>query len=175
MGGHQHAAVVELHQPALAYDGHLLARQPAPDAVLGGGETDVAPLVDLARGRRRDRRLLGHDVDGPGLHRLGSGEAEPLPGPHHADALVRSVVVVVLHPRVELLLRLLDRVEGPAVEELAAQRAVEALHLARRRGRPGCGEQVADAVHYANTPPVRVAAIRLNAPNTPLRSGAGDR
>ena len=42
VGGDQHATVVDLHQPAVADDLNVLAGQPRPRLVGGGGEADGA-------------------------------------------------------------------------------------------------------------------------------------
>ena len=85
------------------------------------------------------------DVDGsprraawPASHgRL--GELEPFDRRHPPDRLVRPLVVVVPHPAIELRLGVVDRGEHLAVEELAAQRLVPPLDLARRGRRPRRG------------------------------------
>ena len=63
---------------------------------------------------------------------------------------MRALVVVVMDPRIELCLGIVDRCKRPARKELTAQRLVEAFDLAGRGRRARRGEQVGDAVVAAD-------------------------
>jgi hypothetical protein len=81
--------------------------------------------------------------DAPLIHSLGrscgfgGGEAESFPRHDIADPLMATLEVALVHPPIQLLPRVSDRVERLAVQELSAQRLVPALHLAGRGRRPG--------------------------------------
>ena len=80
-----------------------------------------------------------------------------------AEALMLPVVVVLVHPRIDRGLRVGDRREHLAVEELTLQRLVEALHLARRGRRPRRGEQVPDAAFPADAVEQHLAPVQPEA------------
>ena len=130
---HEHRVVKDLHEAVVTDELDGLARQVAADVVL---EVERAHLAvhehppEQARGRwtgftlrgwRHRRRLL----EG---RRMRGGEALGR-GPV-AEALVLAAVVAVVHPGVDRCLRLGDRREDLAVQELPLQRLVEALDLA---------------------------------------------
>jgi len=96
--------------------------------------------------------VLGNDaqVEGERWSRgLGPGE-EPLRGWGHAQALVGSLGVVVADPGVEVFLGDEQGREDLPGQELLTQCAMEALDLARCRGRGGSGEAMGDAVLTAD-------------------------
>ena len=115
-------------QSALADHLDVLTGEPHACLVGGGGEADRAGGADPAGGHRLGAqvdagvRFLNLDGSGPGR-----GKLEPFDRRHPPDRLVRALVVVAVHPNIELRLRILDRVEHLAVEELTAQRFVPAL------------------------------------------------
>jgi hypothetical protein len=133
MGGHEHAPVVELHEAVLADDLDGLAREPRAGLVAGGREADHPvpahpPCRQCLDGRFRfDRDVVSGRIDG-----RFAGEAEPVPGDRAAEGLVGSLVVVEGDPPVELRLRVVDRGEGLAVEELPSKGLVPPLDLPRR-------------------------------------------
>ncbi len=63
---------------------------------------------------------------------------------------MRSLCVVFDHPTIDCLLRLIQALESLAGQEVLLQGLVEPLHLPGRRGRPGGGEEVLDAVLSAD-------------------------
>jgi hypothetical protein len=73
-------------------------------------------------------------------------EPEPLGRRGHLERLVGSFGVVGADPAVELDLGLLERCEGPVGQELAAERLMEPLDLAGRRGRAHGRVPVGDPV-----------------------------
>ena len=111
--------------------------------------------VDVDRASGAVRTLIR--IDPPHLqhHRLDRGEpaGDPLVSAGgqeagrrhgHVQGLVRSVVVVLVAPRIELLLGVGLAGVHPARQELLAQRVMPPLDLARRRRGPGLGQQVVD-------------------------------
>ena len=149
VGRDDDAAVVDVHEAAVADDLDVLTGQPHPGQIVRRGEADrpasrdptVAAIAGIAPADPASA------VDRPSMDPPARrGRAGTAPRGDHPDALVRPVVVVVLDPHVQFGLGVLDRVEHPPGEELAAQRLVEPLDLARRRRRPRRGQQVLDAV-----------------------------
>jgi hypothetical protein len=131
VGGDQYASVVELHETAVADHLHLLARQPSAGFVLRGGEADGA-LGAHPPCRHRPGQINSFGLVGLGAAGSRRGQPEPLDGRHPPDRLMRPLVVVVAHPHVQLSLGVGERGEHLAVEELATQRLVPTLYLARR-------------------------------------------
>lgn len=84
--------------------------------------------------RAADEHLAVDDRGDVDVHRLDDlrRESEPVPGHGHAQALMPALEVVLAHPRIQLALRVFDRREHLAVQELTAKCLVEPLDLAGR-------------------------------------------
>lgn len=107
---------------------HAVGAHPAADPV-------CAAAVSLAASRHADQRHRGLGCD----ESLGRGG--------HVQGLVWPRGVVIVHPLVKSLLGRLQVLEwGCVTEELSAQTAVESLNFARRRRRPGLGQQMLDPI-----------------------------
>lgn len=88
----------------------------------------IAPSLATQPGGN-GRRGGGLGYCGLGWLGLDGGELEAFGGRHGADGLMGPAVVVVVHPGVEALLVVLERVEDLAGQELGPQRLVPALDL----------------------------------------------
>jgi hypothetical protein len=120
MGRDEHAAMVELHKTGFADDFNGLARQPRSSLVPHRREADRARRAHPPRG---DRLIVSDDiVERCGRRWSHRSELEPFDRRHPPDRLMWPLMVVMLHPPVELGLRVPNRGERLAVEELAAQR-----------------------------------------------------
>ena len=161
----EHTAVVELHEPAVADDLDGLTGQPHPGLVAGGGEADRAlGARPAASSPAHRRRASARRAASAGSLAVASASWNRSIGGDPPDRLVRPLVVVVPHPRVELRLGVGDRGEHLAVEELAAQRLVPPLDLAGRGRRPRRGQQVLDPVVPADP-------VEQHRPRCPARTG----
>src|SRR5579863_4417704 len=146
VGDHENSSMVDVEQSFVTDHLHFFSRQPRSDSIARRREADVPALTDASCRVGRRRGCVGRavfDFDGD---QLGDGQTEALVWGDHADALVGPVVVVGLHPRVELHLGVGDGVEDLAGQKLLAQGAMEAFHFPRGGGRTRCGEDVLDAV-----------------------------
>jgi hypothetical protein len=112
-----------------------LAGEPPRDVIVRGGEADDAVQVHATcrhqrccqlELRLRSWRCFYGFASGDG------GEFEAADRRDHADALMRSLVVVVLDPRIDGRLRGHEVGEGLAGESFALECLVESFHLPRR-------------------------------------------
>ncbi len=139
VGCQQHTLMVNRDEPVS--DGHLdgLTRQPHPNRIELARETDLAGLSNPTGG---DWFVCWHGR----IDRVRGCETEPFPRHHITNALMAPLVVVLMHPRIELGLRVSDRLEYLAVQELASHRLVPPLDLAGRSRRTRRRQNVLDPV-----------------------------
>src|SRR5262249_46362057 len=122
VGGDEHPAVVDADEAVSDGDLDGFTVEPHSDRVEGAGEADLAGPGDAAgRGRLLDK-LDRFDW-------FAAGETEPFPRDDVTDALMTAIVVIGVHPPVQLRLGVGDGVEHLAVEELDTHRLVPAFHL----------------------------------------------
>jgi hypothetical protein len=134
-GGDEHTAVMERDEFTLDGDPHGLAGEPAGDVIVHGSEADDAMRVDAPR-RHQPLDMLGLRLGSwRRLHRftLGDGsELEATDRSNHPDALVGSLMVVALDPRIDSGLRSREIGEHLAGDAFALERLVEPFDLPRR-------------------------------------------
>lgn len=140
MRGDHDTQMRDLDEPAAGDDVDTLTVELPAYVVSETRDTDVTPRIypprDAGRGWKRGRHgLLGRMAVEVVVDRQNPSVREPEApvGRHVADALVRPLGVVLLHPQVESGLRVLERGEDFDVEQLGAHRLVQALDLPRRR------------------------------------------
>ena len=135
--------VMDRHQPVRDGDVDGLTVEPHPDRIQLGSETDLAGPTHLARRGRLRVGSTGSAGSDAARRKRSHGTTSPMP-------LMPSVVVVFVHPPIELGLRVSDRFEHFAVQELARSVLMPPLHLARRRRRPRRRQDVFDPVLAAD-------------------------
>ena len=96
------ALMVERHQAVSNRDVDGFTVEPHPDRIQHRSETDLAGPPNPARRRRLHRRFDRH-------RRLGGGESESFPRHNITNALMAAIVVVFMHPTIELGLGFADR------------------------------------------------------------------
>src|SRR5207247_2549079 len=109
-----HAAMVQVHEPAVADHSDVLAGEPSTGSIRRGGEADQTVRADPARHHWCRLGVWFDDRDRFGFDTLGS-ELKTAPRHRHAETLMRTLEVVDVHPRVELCLGVVDRHEDFAV------------------------------------------------------------
>ena len=111
----------------------------------------LAALVLFAEHGNRRRVLRGrHESETIGRHR-------------HLESLVRSLLVVVVDPCIQLFLRELERCERAVDEELFSHALMEAFDLAGGCRRARCGELVGDPVLPAHAIEHDLSFVRAEA------------
>ena len=103
VSGDEHAAMMDRLTRPLATDTSTVS----PSSHTPTGYDAAAKLILPVRPTRRV--VVGSLDELDRLGRLGGGEAEPFPRHHVTDALMPSLVVVAVHPPIELLLGVGDR------------------------------------------------------------------
>ena len=121
VSGDEHATVMERDELTLDRDPHGLAGEPSCDVIVRGGEAHDAVRVHATRRHQRRYMLelrfrFGSRRRFDGFAVGDRGELEATDRRDHPDALVRSLMVVVLDPRVDGRLRGREISEGLAGE-----------------------------------------------------------